>query len=142
MKKITFFVLTILFYSATASELRISDYLKARMPQGSWQGQGANGGCRVVVRHDNQITNDIALGVFELSIYSKDRQSKTSYKLNDVLIVGGRGDCPHMRADSLKEIFVVNRPTNAPCFSSYNRTNHDTKKMQIIFSLCTTLKIN
>lgn len=126
MKKITLFVSAILFYSATASELLISDYLKSRVPQGYWQGQSVNRGCSVVVRHDKQVTDDFGINasVFELSIFSKDRQSKTSYKLNDAFMIGGRGDCPQMRTDSLKEIFVVNRPTSAPCFSSYNHTNH------------------
>lgn len=132
MKKLALFSTTIFLYGVVASELRTSDYLKSQLPEGFLKGHDAEANCSVVIRHDNRVTDDIGISasVFELSIFSSDRQTKTSYKLNDVLIAGGRGDCPVLLSETPQDLFVMNYPTvlppgdRFPCSSSYEHTNH------------------
>lgn len=130
MKKIFLLLTIVLFSSANAAE-SISNYLKLRIPQGQWEGRDLDSKCSVFVRHDQQVTDDSIGSTFEVSIYSIDRQIKTSYKLNDSTTIGGRGDCPQLLNDSMNEIFVHNRADSAPCFSSYRHTNHG--GLQIFF---------
>lgn len=131
MKRLVLFMIVIFFNGATASELRTSDYLKTQLPEGFWKGNDTESNCSVVIRHDTHVTDDIgiAASVFELSIFSNDRQTKISYKLNDVLIAGGRGDCPVLHSETPENLFVMNYPTvlppgRLPCFSRYDHTNH------------------
>jgi hypothetical protein len=129
MKNLIFLFAVVFSLNVTADDLQLPSQpyqlLQSRFPEGSWKGQGTEEECFVVVKHDQHITDHVVtMPAFELSIFSKDYQSKVSYRLNNGMIIGGRGDCPTIRTYNLQEIFIVNGANRAPCFANYNRSNH------------------
>lgn len=120
MKK-TISLLTLI--SASAGATPVSTYLKTRLPSGSWKGLDGTDACKVMVKHDGEVSEG-KYATFEVMIVSADEQTKTSYRLNDTFSSGGRGDCPNLLVDSRFELFVMNFPANFPCLASYGQTNH------------------